>query len=164
MLICVAVLNNLSRLDASSVYSLISHQSISKVSKAYERLTKGEYSIFLLEQISALMVNMSVNRKSHYHLTNKHVLNFILEIFLAAYSRKYDDGSQSNAQQRVLKNVLRIMRQLEATSINHDMEVVWTKINSKMSLNLSTASNSFNISNAKNNVTKISIFSQETFF
>lgn len=164
MLICVAVLNNLSRLDSSSVYSLISHQSISIISKAYERQTKGDYTIFLLEQITALMVNMSVNRKSHYHLTNRNVLQFVLEIFLSTYNKKYDGASQSKAQQNVLRNVLKIMRQLEATSTNHDMEAVWSKINSKMSPSNNASTNSFNISNAKNNVTKISIFSQETFF
>lgn len=162
MLICVAVLNNLSRLDASSVYSLISHQSISQISKTYERLTKGEYSIFLLEQITSLMCNMSLNRKSHYHLTNKQVLNFILEIFLVTYDRKFDGKAQSIAQQSVLKNVFKVMRQLESSSTNHDMEAVWMKINSKMGR--TSPSTSFNISNAKNNVTKISIYSKETFF
>lgn len=165
MLICVAVLNNLSRLDSSSVYSLISHQSISIISKAYERQTKGDYTIFLLEQITALMVNMSINRKSHYHLTNRNVLQFVLSIFLSTFNKRIDGAAQSKAQQNVLRNVLKIMRQLEATSTNHDMEAVWTKINSKLSpANSSVSTNSFNISNAKNNVTKISIYSQETFF
>lgn len=162
LLVCVAVLNNLSRLDSSSVYSLISHQSISIISKAYERQTKGEFLIFLLEQITSLMFHMSVNRKSHYHLTNKQVLNFILEIFLSTYSKKFDAAPQVKAQQNVVKNVLKIMRQLEATSINHDMEAVWMKINSKIS-RPNTSANSFNISRNAN-VTKISIYSQETFF
>lgn len=165
MLICIAVLNNLSRLDSSSVYSLISHQSISKISKAYEKQARGEYTIFLLDQITSLVLNMSGNRKSHYHLTNKHVLNFILDIFLAAYSKKYVGTSQTKAQQNVMKNVLKIMRQLDATSSNHDVEAIMMRIHNKMSLNSSISSpNSFNISSNPKNVTKISIYSQETFF
>jgi Protein inscuteable C-terminal len=165
MLICVAVLNNLSRLDSSSVYSLISHQSISKISKAYERQSRGDYSVFLLEQITSLIYHMSVNRKSHYHLTSKYVLNFILEIFLVTYNKKYEENSQTKAQQNVMKNVLKIMRQLEATSSNHDVESIMIKIHNKMSSNSSTSSpNAFNISSNPKNVTKISIYSQETFF
>lgn len=162
MLICVAVLNNLSRLDSSSVYSLISNQSISTISKAHENHTKGEYTVFLLEQITSLVFNMSLNRKSHYHLTNRPVLLFIYEIFLATFNRKYDSASKVKAQQSVLRNVSRIMQQLEATSTNHDVEMILTRINEKMSPK-DTSATSFNISNSKN-VTKISIFSQETFF
>lgn len=163
MLICVAVLNNLSRLDSSSVYSLISNQSISTISKAYEKQTKGEYKIFLLEQITSLVFNMSGNRKSHYHLTSKQVLSFILDIFLSTYNKKYDDLSMRKAQKNVIKNVIKIMRQLDATSSNHDVEAIWMKINSKMST-ADVSKNSFNISNNAKNVTKISIYSQETFF
>lgn len=162
MLICVAVLNNLSRLDASSVYSLISNQSISTISKAHENHTKGEYTVFLLEQITSLVYNMSLNRKSHYHLTNRPVLLFIYEIFLATFNRKYDSASKNKAKQNVLKNVARIMQQLEATSTNHDVEMILNRITEKMQPK-DTSATSFNISNSKN-VTKISIFSQETFF
>lgn len=165
MLICVAVLNNLSRLDSSSVYSLISHQSISKISKAYEKQSRGDYTIFLLDQVTSLLFNMSVNRKSHYHLTNKHVLNFILEIFLTTYNKKYAETSQVTAQQNVTKNILKTMRQLQSTSSNHDVEAIMMKVHSKMSQNSSTSSpNAFNISSNPKNVTKISIYSQETFF
>lgn len=163
MLVCIAVLNNLSRLDSSSVYSLISNQSIPTISKAYGRQEKCEYTIFLLEQITSLVFNMSGNRKSHYHLTSRSVLNFILELFLSSFNKKYDEPSKIKAQQNVLKNVLKIMRQLEATSSNHDVEVMLAKINSKLSRN-DVSARSFNISNNAKNVTKISIYSQETFF
>lgn len=157
MLICVAVLNNLSRLDSSSVYSLISHQSISKISIAYEKQSKTEYSIFLLEQITSLVLNMSVNRKSHYHLTSRQILSFILEVFLASHCLKFDEDSQMKAQSKVLKNILKSMRQLEATNSNHELEAVMTRMHKKMSINLSE--NAFNISSPKN-----VIYSQETFF
>ena len=163
MLVCIAVLNNLSRLDSSSVYSLISNQSISTLSKAYGRLEKSEYSIFLLEQSTSLIFNMSVNRKSHYHLTNRPVLNFILELFLSFYNKKYDEESKRKAQKNVMRNVLKTMRQLQSTSSNHDVELILAKMNSKLSTN-DTSARSFNISNNTKNVTKISIYSQETFF
>lgn len=163
MLICVAVLNNLSRLDSSSVYSLISNQSISSIGKAYERQQKGEYTIFLLGQITSLLYNMSLNRKSHYHLTSKAVLGFVLDIFLSSYNKQLDGQAKVKAQRDVLKNVTKIMRQLEATSSNHDVEMVLTKINSKLNPH-DVSSTSFNISNNAKNVTKISIYSQETFF
>lgn len=159
-LICLAVLNNLSRLDSSSVYSLISNQSIAIVSRAFERQARGEYTIFLLEQITSLLFNMSCNRKSHYHLTNKPVLHFIYEIFLASYNKKIEGEAKSKAQQKVLKNILKIIAQLQVTSSNHDVETIHAKINSKFNCN----SSSFNISNSARNVTKISIYSQETFF
>jgi len=163
MLICVAVLNNLSRLDSSSVYSLISNQSIACIGKAYDRQTKGDYTIFLLEQITSLLYNMSLNRKSHYHLTSKSSLHFVYEIFLSTYNKKFDGSAKTKAQQNVIKNVIKIMRQLEATSSNHDVEMIWTKINGRMSTH-DTSTTSFNISNNAKNVTKISIYSQETFF
>lgn len=163
MLVSIAVLNNLSRLDSSSVYSLVSNQSISTISKAYSAQTRGEYTIFLLEQITSLIYNMSMNRKSHYHLTNKLVLHFILEIFLSSYSKKYEERSKSKAQKNVLNNVMKIMRQLEATSSNHDVELIISKINSKVSLN-DTSVGSFNITSNPKTVTKISLNRQETFF
>lgn len=162
MLICVAVLNNLSRLDSSSVYSLISNQSIAAVRKAFERHSSGEYTIFLLEQITSLIYNMSGNRKSHYHLTNKLVLHFIYEIFLTTFNNKYEGAARTKAQQNVNKHVVKTVRQLAATSINHDVEAILTKINSRLACNES--SGSFNISSSTKNVTKISIYSQETFF
>lgn len=163
MLVCIAVLNNLSRLDSSSVYSLISNQSISAISKAFTRYNKCEYTIFLLEQITSLLFNMSLNRKSHYHLTNRIILNFVMDIFLYSYNKTFKETPKVKAQQNVLRNVLRIMRQLEATSSNHDVEVIWAKINNKLSIN-DISTRSFSISNNSKNVTKISIHSQETFF
>lgn len=167
LLICVAVLNNLSRLEqASAVYSLIAHQSIARISRAYESHTNCEYTIFLLEQISALILNMSSNRKSHYHLTSRPNLNFILDVFNAAYDAELGSDSsaaRSKAQQSVLRNVMRAMKQLEAQSSNHELDAILTKIRCRLSA-MNNLSESFNISCNAKNVTKISIYSQETFF
>lgn len=166
LLICAAILNNLSRIDpSSSVYSLISHQSIHKISKAYEPHTNCDYTIFLLEQISALILNMSSNRKSHYHLTHRQHLNFILDVFNIAYDLKLngDESAKEKSQQNVLRNIMRAMKQLEAQSSNHEVEAILTKIRCRLSM-MNNLSESFNISCNAKNVTKISIYSQETFF
>lgn len=165
LLICIAVLNNLSRLDpSSSVYSLISAQSIPTISKACEKhMNHGEYTIFLLEQISSLIFHMSSNRKSHYHLTHRQHLNFILEIFNIAFEMKTNEPAKEKAQQNVLRCIMRAMKQLEATSANHDVEAILTKIKCRLSM-MNNLSESFNISCNAKNITKISIYSQETFF
>lgn len=166
LLICIAVLNNLSRLDpASAVYSLIAHQSIARISKAYEPHGNCQYTIFLLEQISGLLLNMSSNRKSHYHLTSRPNLNFILDVFNTAYDARIgdDETARGKAQQSVLRNVMRAMKQLEAQSSNHELDAILTKIRCRLSA-MNNLSESFNISCNAKNVTKISIYSQETFF
>lgn len=163
MLISIAVLNNLSRLDSSSVYSLISNQSIAAVGKAFEQHASGEYTIFLLEQITSLIFNMSGNRKSHYHLTDKLVLHFIYEIFLLTINKTCDNAARMKAQQNVINNIVKTIQQLRATSNNHDVELIFFKINSRLGCS-DESSRSFNISNSAKNVTKISIRSQETFF
>lgn len=48
ILICVAVLNNLSQLESSSIYSLISHQTLSVLTKVFEHQVGGEYTIFFV--------------------------------------------------------------------------------------------------------------------
>lgn len=48
LLICVAVLNNLSRLESSSIYSLISHQTLSILTRVFDQQISGEYTIFFV--------------------------------------------------------------------------------------------------------------------
>ncbi|KAL7040289.1 hypothetical protein ACKWTF_000341 [Chironomus riparius] len=48
LLICVAVLNNLSRLVSSSTYSLVSHQTLSILTKVFEQKISGEYTVFFV--------------------------------------------------------------------------------------------------------------------
>lgn len=169
MLICVAVLNNLSRLDTSSVYSLISNQSIFTISCGFEKQKKGEYTIFLFDQFISLIFNMSLNRKSHYHLTNRPILGFIYKIFLAVHNENYEGAAKTKAQQNVIQNVQKIMKNLAILEENHDVESIMLKISEKLSPMDITSSTSFNISKNAKNVTKISITKQsrnnhETFF
>lgn len=48
ILICVAVLNNLSRLEATAIYSLISHQTLSTLTRVFAEQVGGEYTIFFV--------------------------------------------------------------------------------------------------------------------
>lgn len=48
ILICVAVLNNLSRLESTAIYSLISHQTLSTLTRVFAEQVGGEYTIFFV--------------------------------------------------------------------------------------------------------------------
>lgn len=112
---------------------------------------------------------MSHNRKSHYHLTSKNILNFIFDIFLTIHQLEYDSHSQSKAKRKSTKNILNCLKNLELTSSSHEItesiRSIITKIHRKlfeMDFGEATAE-SFNISRNSKNVTQISIYSQETF-
>lgn len=51
ILICVAVLNNLSRLESTAIYSLISHQTLSILTRVFDEQVGGEYTIFFVVSI-----------------------------------------------------------------------------------------------------------------
>lgn len=113
---------------------------------------------------------MSHNRKSHYHLTSKHILNFIFDIFLTIHHLEYDSHSQTKAKRKSTKNILNCLKNLELTSSSHEItesiRSIITKIHRKlfeMDFGEATTAESFNISRNSKNVTKISIYSQETF-
>lgn len=48
ILICVAVLNNLSRLESTAIYSLISHQTLSTLTRVFAQQIGGDYTIFFV--------------------------------------------------------------------------------------------------------------------
>lgn len=48
ILICVAVLNNLSCLESTSIYSLISHQTLATLTRVFAEQVGGEYTIFFV--------------------------------------------------------------------------------------------------------------------
>ncbi|KAG5674997.1 hypothetical protein PVAND_004938 [Polypedilum vanderplanki] len=172
ILICVAVLNNLSHIESSSIYSLISHQTLSILTNVFAQQVSGEYTIFFVEQTTSVIFNMSQNKKSHYHLTSRSILNFIFDIFLTIHHLEYDSQSQSKAKRKSIKNILNTLKQLELTSssyeITENIRSIITKIHRKlfeMDFGETTAvgNDLFEISRTSKNVTKISIYSQETF-
>jgi hypothetical protein len=55
ILICVAVLNNLSRLESTSIYSLISHQTLATLTRLFAEQVGGEYTIFFVVSLNCLI-------------------------------------------------------------------------------------------------------------
>jgi hypothetical protein len=115
---------------------------------------------------------MSQNKKSHYHLTSRSILNFVFDIFLTIHHLEYENRSQSKAKRKSIKNILNTLKQLELTSSSYDIteniRSIITKIHRKlfeMDFGETTAvgEDLFEISRSSKNVTKISIYSQETF-
>lgn len=51
ILICVAVLNNISRLESTAIYSLISHQALSTLTRVFAEQVGGEYTIFFVVSV-----------------------------------------------------------------------------------------------------------------
>lgn len=104
-------------------------------------------------------------------MTSKNVLNFIFDIFLTIHNLEYENHSQMKAKRKSTKNILNCLKNLELTSSSHDItesiRTIITKIHRKLfEMDFgeeTTTAESFNISRNSKNVTKISIYSQETF-
>ncbi|GAB0096015.1 hypothetical protein DMENIID0001_114630 [Sergentomyia squamirostris] len=111
LLLCTACLNNLSRLEVTSIYSLMAHESIGRVKKAIESRGPAVF-IFLHEQITSIMHNMAANKKCHYHLSNPSIINFIGRIFHARFYAKYSSRAETQSQRRTVKNILHILSRL----------------------------------------------------
>lgn len=111
---------------------------------------------------------MSQNRKSHYHLTSKNILNFIFDIFLTIHHLECSDSSQSKAKRRSIKHILNTLKQLELTSSSHELtefiRSIITKIHRRLfEMDFDESTDAYEVSRTSKNVTKISIYSQETF-
>lgn len=118
----------------------------------------------------------SKTRKSHYHLTSKNILNFIFDIFQTIHHLDEFTSPQTKAKRKSTKNILNCLKNLELTSSSHEItesiRLIITKIHRKLfemdfgcgnGSDETTTAESFNISRNSKNVTKISIYSQETF-
>ncbi|XP_055682923.1 uncharacterized protein LOC129789859 [Lutzomyia longipalpis] len=111
LLLCTACLNNLSRLEATSIYSLMAHESIGKVRRAIE--SRGpSVSIFLHEQMTGIMLNMVANKKCHYHLSNPAIINFLGRVFHSRFYTKLPTRAETLAQRRTVKNILHTLSRL----------------------------------------------------
>ena len=123
---------------------------------------------FSQEQTTSVIFNMSQNRKSHYHLTSKNILNFIFDIFLTIHHLDCCDSSQSKAKRRSIKHILNTLKQLELTSSSHELtefiRSIITKIHRRLfEMDFDESTDAYEVSRTSKNVTKISIYSQETF-
>ncbi|XP_037955172.1 uncharacterized protein LOC119685056 [Teleopsis dalmanni] len=111
LLLCAAALNNLSRIEITSHYSIMSNEAIFKLIETVQKLDDG-VSIFLYEQIVAMLHNMSLNKKCHSHLANGSIINFITSIYQVEFYKSYDSRAECDAQRRTIKMILHTLTRL----------------------------------------------------
>ncbi|XP_058818465.1 uncharacterized protein LOC131681593 isoform X2 [Topomyia yanbarensis] len=111
LLLCSACLNNLTRIEATAVYSLMSHETAAKLKAAAERRGPGA-SVFLFEQITSMLFNMSSNKKSHHHLAARSLVQFLTAVFNQRFHERLDSRVESEAQRKTVKNILHILSRL----------------------------------------------------
>lgn len=122
LLLCAASLNNLSRVEMTSVYSIMSNETIIKLKDTLQCRGLTGISIFLYEQIVAMLHNMSSNKKCHSHLANSNIINFITSIFQAEFYRKYTSRAEIDAQRRTIKAILHTLaRLIHESSLGHEI-------------------------------------------
>uniref|UniRef100_A0A336L696 CSON004920 protein n=1 Tax=Culicoides sonorensis TaxID=179676 RepID=A0A336L696_CULSO len=121
LLLCAACLNNLSRLESTAIYSIMSNETISKLNDACNRRGLNA-SIFLYEQITSMIFNMALNKKSHHHLADKTVINFMTHIFEDRFYAKYSTRAENQSLQKVIKNLLHIFsRLIHESNMGHEI-------------------------------------------
>lgn len=121
LLLCAACLNNLSRLESTAIYSIMSNETIIKMKNACHRRGPNA-SIFLYEQITTMIFNMAHNKKSHHHLADKTVINFMTHIFEERFYAKYTTRAENQALQKVIKNLLHIFsRLIHESNMGHEI-------------------------------------------
>ncbi|XP_050325389.1 uncharacterized protein LOC126756390 [Bactrocera neohumeralis] len=111
LLLCAAALNNLSRIEVTSHYSIMSNEAIFKLVEVVQTRSE-EASIFLYEQIVAMLHNMSMNKKCHSHLANGSIINFITCAYQTEFYKCYESRAESDAQRRTIKAILHTLTHL----------------------------------------------------
>lgn len=111
ILLCAACLNNLSRLEVTAVYSLMANETILTLRNVCQSSASFK-SIFFCEQLTSMVFNMSLNKKSHHHLTDKLVISFLVTIFDECFHTKYYTYAENEALKRTIKNLLHIFSRL----------------------------------------------------
>ncbi|KAL7735339.1 hypothetical protein ACLKA6_015727 [Drosophila palustris] len=111
LLLCAAALNNLSRMEVTSHYSIMSNEAIFKLIATLEHQDNG-ISVFLYEQIVGMLQNMSLNKKCHSHLANGIIINFITSVYQTEFYKSYDSRAECDAQRRSIKAILHTLTRL----------------------------------------------------
>ncbi|XP_053965725.1 uncharacterized protein LOC128868034 [Anastrepha ludens] len=111
LLLCAAALNNLSRIEVTSHYSIMSNEAIFKLIEVVQG-READASIFLYEQIVAMLHNMSVNKKCHSHLANGSIINFITSAYQTEFYKSYNSRAECDAQRRTIKAILHTLTHL----------------------------------------------------
>ncbi|XP_023036851.1 uncharacterized protein LOC6652266 [Drosophila willistoni] len=115
LLLCAAALNNLSRMEATSHYSIMSNEGIFKLINTLEYQSEG-ISVFLYEQIVGMLYNMSLNKKCHSHLANGIIINFITSVYQTEFYKTYASRAECDAQRRCIKTILHTLTRLAQDS------------------------------------------------
>ncbi|XP_050084445.1 uncharacterized protein LOC126570594 [Anopheles aquasalis] len=111
LLLCAACLNNMTRIEPTAVYSLMSQDTVSKLKAATELRGPGA-SIFLYEQFTAMLYNMSANWKCHHHLANRTLVGFLVALFNRKFFEKPPNRTEAEAQRKTIKNILHVLSRL----------------------------------------------------
>ncbi|KAH8372963.1 hypothetical protein KR009_009139 [Drosophila setifemur] len=115
LLLCAAALNNLSRMEATSHYSIMSNEAIFRLIDTLKHQDCGT-SVFLYEQIVGMLHNMSLNKKCHSHLANGIIINFITSVYQTEFYKTYGSRAESDAQRRSIKTILHTLTRLASDS------------------------------------------------
>ncbi|XP_034650093.1 LOW QUALITY PROTEIN: uncharacterized protein LOC117889757 [Drosophila subobscura] len=111
LLLCAAALNNLSRMEVTSHYSIMSNEAIFRLIATLEHQSCGT-SVFLYEQIVGMLHNMSLNKKCHSHLANGTIINFITSVYQTEFYKTYGSRAECDAQRRSIKTILHTLTRL----------------------------------------------------
>ncbi|KFB39150.1 hypothetical protein ZHAS_00006484 [Anopheles sinensis] len=111
LLLCSACLNNMTRIEPTAVYSLMAQDTVAKLKTAAEQRGPGT-SIFLYEQFTSMLYNMSANWKCHHHLASRPLVAFLVALFSQKFYEKLPSRTESEAQRKTIKNVLHVLSRL----------------------------------------------------
>ncbi|ETN62543.1 hypothetical protein AND_005760 [Anopheles darlingi] len=111
LLLCAACLNNMTRIEPTAVYSLMSQDTVGKLKSATEHRGPGA-SIFLYEQFTSMLYNMSANWKCHHHLANRPLVAFLVALFNRKFFEKPPTRTEAEAQRKTIKNILHVLSRL----------------------------------------------------
>uniref|UniRef100_A0A182T2N0 Uncharacterized protein n=1 Tax=Anopheles maculatus TaxID=74869 RepID=A0A182T2N0_9DIPT len=111
LLLCSASLNNMTRIEPTAVYSVMSQDTVDKLRMATEQRGPGA-SIFLYEQFTSTLYNMSANWKCHHHLTHRSLLAFLVTVLGQKFYDRPASGVESEAQRKTIRNILHVLSRL----------------------------------------------------
>uniref|UniRef100_A0A182NAL1 Protein inscuteable homologue C-terminal domain-containing protein n=1 Tax=Anopheles dirus TaxID=7168 RepID=A0A182NAL1_9DIPT len=111
LLLCTAGLNNMTRIEPTAVYALMSQDTVGKLRTATEHRGPGA-SIFLYEQFTAMLYNMSANWKCHHHLAGRPLLAFLVTVLSQKFHERLASRVESEAQRKTIRNILHVLSRL----------------------------------------------------
>uniref|UniRef100_A0A182PJ01 Protein inscuteable homologue C-terminal domain-containing protein n=1 Tax=Anopheles epiroticus TaxID=199890 RepID=A0A182PJ01_9DIPT len=111
LLLCAASLNNMTRIEPTAVYSVMSQDTVDKLQLATEQRGPGA-SIFLYEQFTSTLYNMSANWKCHHHLASRPLLTFLVAVLGQKFYEQQPSRVETEAQRKTIRNILHVLSRL----------------------------------------------------